>query len=172
MAAVLGFFIISLDVTAVNVALPAIGSDLHGRMTDLQWIVDGYTLPFAALLLSAGASVAIAADPVVGGALTSGASWQLIFFVNLPLGLAVLALLTRAHRSVPRRTPLDPAGQLIATVALAALRHAPGVTVREICGNSVGFPTGRGETSRVEDREILGGGSLRHDLHDGFADGR
>ncbi len=53
-AAMLGFFVVTLDVVIVNVALPAIGRDLGGGMTGLQWIVDGYTLMFAALLLSAG----------------------------------------------------------------------------------------------------------------------
>jgi MFS transporter, DHA2 family, methylenomycin A resistance protein len=54
-AALLGFFMISLDATAVNVALPAIGRTLGGTTAGLQWVVDGYTLPFAALLISAGA---------------------------------------------------------------------------------------------------------------------
>jgi predicted MFS family arabinose efflux permease len=54
-AALLGFFMISLDATAVNVALPAIGRTLGGTTAGLQWTVDGYTLPFAALLISAGA---------------------------------------------------------------------------------------------------------------------
>ncbi len=54
-AALLGFFVITLDAVVVNVALPSIRSDLGGGMTGLQWVVDGYTLMFAALLLSAGA---------------------------------------------------------------------------------------------------------------------
>ena len=45
---------ICLDATAVNVALPAIGHSLHGATDGLQWVVDGYTVPFAALLISAG----------------------------------------------------------------------------------------------------------------------
>jgi DHA2 family methylenomycin A resistance protein-like MFS transporter len=54
-AAVLGFFVITLDAVVVNVALPSIRDDLGGGMTGLQWVVDGYTLMFAALLLSSGA---------------------------------------------------------------------------------------------------------------------
>jgi DHA2 family methylenomycin A resistance protein-like MFS transporter len=54
-AAMLGFFMISLDATAVNVALTSIGRSLHEATAGLQWVVDGYTLPFAALLVSAGA---------------------------------------------------------------------------------------------------------------------
>src|SRR5947208_6247011 len=53
-AALLGFFVITLDAVIVNVALPSIRSDLGGGVTGLQWVVDGYTLMFAALLLSAG----------------------------------------------------------------------------------------------------------------------
>ncbi len=52
--ALLGFFVITLDAVIVNVALPAIGRELGGGMAGLQWVVDGYTLMFAALLLSAG----------------------------------------------------------------------------------------------------------------------
>jgi DHA2 family methylenomycin A resistance protein-like MFS transporter len=53
-AAVLGFFVITLDAVVVNVALPSIRDDLGGGMTGLQWVVDGYTLLFGALVLSAG----------------------------------------------------------------------------------------------------------------------
>ncbi len=53
-AAVLGFFMVTLDAVVVNVALPSIRADLGGGITGLQWVVDGYTLMFAALLLSAG----------------------------------------------------------------------------------------------------------------------
>src|SRR5438445_4345083 len=54
-AAVLGFFVITLDAVVVNVALPSIRRDFGGGMSGLQWVVDGYTLMFAALLLWAGA---------------------------------------------------------------------------------------------------------------------
>ena len=53
-AAVLGFFMITLDAVVVNVALPSIRAGLGGGVTGLQWVVAGYTLMFAALLLSAG----------------------------------------------------------------------------------------------------------------------
>lgn len=53
-AAVLGFFVVTLDAVVVNVALPAIRGALGGGITGLQWVVDGYTLMFAALLLSSG----------------------------------------------------------------------------------------------------------------------
>jgi len=53
-AALLGFFVVTLDAVIVNVALPDIRRELAGGMSGLQWVVDGYTLMFAALLLSAG----------------------------------------------------------------------------------------------------------------------
>src|SRR5204863_179056 len=52
-AAVLGFFVITLDAVVVNVALPAIRREFGGGIAGLQWGVDGYTLMFAALLLAA-----------------------------------------------------------------------------------------------------------------------
>src|SRR5215211_4768353 len=54
-AAVLGFFVITLDAVVVNVALPSIRRDFGAGITGLQWVVDGYTLMFAALLLWSGA---------------------------------------------------------------------------------------------------------------------
>ncbi|WP_328869269.1 MFS transporter [Streptomyces sp. NBC_00287] len=54
-AVLLGFFTIMVDAMIVNVALPSIGDGFGSGMTGLQWVVDGYTLTFAAFLLSAGA---------------------------------------------------------------------------------------------------------------------
>lgn len=50
----LGFFLITLDILIVNLALPPIGRELDGGTTGQQWVIDGYTLTFAALLLFAG----------------------------------------------------------------------------------------------------------------------
>ena len=51
------FAVIQLDVTIVNVSLSRISEDLGATVTELQWVVDAYTLGFAALLLSAGVVV-------------------------------------------------------------------------------------------------------------------
>lgn len=51
----IGFVMAMLDVTVVNVAIPSIALQFAVPLTDLVWIVDGYTLTFAALLLVAGA---------------------------------------------------------------------------------------------------------------------
>jgi EmrB/QacA subfamily drug resistance transporter len=48
-------FLVNLDTTLVNVALPALVRELHATTTQLQWVVDAYNLVFAALLLTFGA---------------------------------------------------------------------------------------------------------------------
>src|SRR5438270_14074718 len=50
-----GYFLVLLDVTIVNVALPRIGSGLHAGVSGLQWVVDGYALALASLMLPGGA---------------------------------------------------------------------------------------------------------------------
>ncbi len=50
-----GYFMVILDVTAVNVAVPVIGRELSASLTAVQWVTNGYTLTFAALLLTGGA---------------------------------------------------------------------------------------------------------------------
>src|SRR5947209_10763044 len=50
----LAAFAINLDTTIVNVALPDLARQLGATTRDLQWIVDGYNLAFAALVLTAG----------------------------------------------------------------------------------------------------------------------
>src|SRR6266496_3363613 len=47
-------FMLLLDITIVNVALPSIQRSLHADFHDLQWVVDAYALTLAALLLTAG----------------------------------------------------------------------------------------------------------------------
>jgi len=48
-------FMIMLDTNIVAVALPAIARDLHGEFVDVEWVVSAYILPFASLLMPAGA---------------------------------------------------------------------------------------------------------------------
>src|SRR5246127_610739 len=47
-------FLVNLDTTMVNVALPAMVRELHATTSQLQWVVDAYNLVFAALLLTSG----------------------------------------------------------------------------------------------------------------------
>jgi EmrB/QacA subfamily drug resistance transporter len=69
--------------------------------------------------------VSMALGPVVGGALV-GLSWRAIFLVNIPVGLAAIALTARfvpeSHAPRPRR--IDPVGQLLIVVTLASLTYA------------------------------------------------
>src|SRR3954470_14192405 len=53
-AVLIGVFMLLLDITVVNVALPAIQKDLGASFTDLQWVIDAYALTLAALLLVSG----------------------------------------------------------------------------------------------------------------------
>jgi EmrB/QacA subfamily drug resistance transporter len=52
----LSLFIVGVDNTIVNVALPTIGRGLNASVSGLQWIVDGYTMVLASLVMSAGAA--------------------------------------------------------------------------------------------------------------------
>jgi EmrB/QacA subfamily drug resistance transporter len=161
-------FMLLLDITIVNVALPAIERDLHSNFSDLQWVIDAYALTLAALLLTGGSladlfgrrrifvigiviftiasalcalagtplvlnlaralqgiggafmfatslallasafqgrdrgtafgvwgattGASVAVGPLVGGVLTDGIGWQAIFLVNLPIGIAAIAM--------------------------------------------------------------------------------
>lgn len=71
-----GMFLVQLDVTVVNVALPHIGASLHTGLPGMQWVVDSYTVVLAACLLAAGVvgdrwghrNVAVAGLALFGGA--------------------------------------------------------------------------------------------------------
>ncbi|WP_422935473.1 MFS transporter [Sinomonas sp. P47F7] len=193
----LGFFLITLDILIVNVSLTRIRNELGGGTSGQQWVIDGYTLAFASLLLFAGnlsdrigakrafgsgialfllASIACAAAPTLGiliasravqgaaaaimlpasmalireafpdarrrthalgiwavGGAVAGAvgpllggllttwDWRLVFAINLPVCIAMLALLTKVARSPMRPTPFDWAGQIASVIALTAL---------------------------------------------------
>ena len=79
-ALLLAAFLVNLDTTLVNVALPALVRELHATTTQLQWVVDSYNLVFAALLLTFGSlsdrfgrkGMLLAGLAVVGGASLAG----------------------------------------------------------------------------------------------------
>ncbi len=52
----LGWFIVIVDATIVNVALPSMAGDLRASVSGLQWVLDGYTVTFAGLLLAGGSA--------------------------------------------------------------------------------------------------------------------
>jgi MFS transporter, DHA2 family, methylenomycin A resistance protein len=118
-AALLGFFVVTLDAVIVNVALPAIRRELAGGMSGLQWVVDGYTLMFAALLLSAGslsdrlgARRAFGAGMVVfvlaSAACGLAATLPALVAARLVQGAAAAALMPASMALVSRAYP-DPA---------------------------------------------------------------
>jgi EmrB/QacA subfamily drug resistance transporter len=171
LAVCLATFMLLLDITIVNVALPDISADLGASFSDVQWVIDAYALTLAALLLTAGSladlfgrrlvfalglvsftvasllcavapsatalilargaqgiggaamfatslallaqefrgpergtafglwgattGAAVAIGPLVGGALTDALGWPSIFYLNVPIGAATLAITLR-----------------------------------------------------------------------------
>ena len=67
----LSVLLVVVDNTIVNVALPTISRDLHASTSALQWVVDGYTLSFAGLLLLGGVERSATAS-AGGGSCSSG----------------------------------------------------------------------------------------------------
>jgi EmrB/QacA subfamily drug resistance transporter len=193
-------FMLLLDITVVNTALPSIAKDLHASFDDLQWVIDAYTLTLAAVVLNAGSladrlgrraafaaglaifslsslaaglapdatflnvaravqgiggaamfavslamlaqefapgrergtamgvygatiGVSVAIGPLVGGAITSGLGWRWVFFLNVPIGAAALAVTFARLRESrdPNATRIDWLGQATLSGALLAL---------------------------------------------------
>jgi EmrB/QacA subfamily drug resistance transporter len=193
-------FMLLLDITVVNTALPAIEADLGASFTELQWVIDAYTLSLAALVLTAGVladrlgrrrvfaaglaiftlaslgaglatdptflniaraiqgiggaimfavslaliaqefsagrergtamgvygatiGVAVATGPLVGGALTDSLGWESIFFLNVPIGIAAVAITyTKLRESRdPNASRIDWAGLVTFSTSLFLL---------------------------------------------------
>jgi EmrB/QacA subfamily drug resistance transporter len=78
--------------------------------------------------------LAVAVGPLVGGAVVEGASWQWIFWLNVPIGLAALPLaMTKLKESRGSATRLDVPGVLLASVGLF------GVVLGLVRGNDHGW---------------------------------
>ncbi|MEO6495919.1 MAG: MFS transporter [Solirubrobacteraceae bacterium] len=195
-------FMLLIDITIVNVALPDIARDLGSSFTDLQWVVDAYALSLASLLLTAGSladlfgrrrvfvlglgmftaasllcglattpdflnlaraaqgiggaamfatalallaqafvgrergtafgiwgatiGAAVAIGPLVGGFLVEHVSWQSIFLINLPIGIAAIlvALAKVSESSDPEHGGIDWAGLITFSGGLFLLVYA------------------------------------------------
>jgi MFS transporter, DHA2 family, methylenomycin A resistance protein len=133
-----GYFMVILDVTIVNVAAPAIGRELNASLTDLQWIVDGYTVAFAGLLLLGGAlgdrwgnrrifclGVALFTVSSLGCAVAANALALTVFRLVEGCGAALLvpgslALLQQVYRSPSARARAFGLWGAIAGVAATA----------------------------------------------------
>lgn len=195
-----GYFMVILDVTIINVAVPVVGRDLSASLTGIQWITDGYTLVFAGFLMTGGAlgdrlgnrrvfcsgvvvftaasaacafapsaaflvgarlveglgaalivpgslallqeaypvpaarsrafglwgsmaGIAASAGPLLGGLLVSTVGWRWVFLINLPVGVACLALTSRHVAPSPRHADraLDWPAQCAVVAAVALL---------------------------------------------------
>jgi len=192
-------FMLLLDITIVNVALPSIQADLDASLSSLQWVVDAYALTLASFLLvfgslgdrlgrrrifaigfglftiasllcglSSDATVlnlfrglqgvgaaamfatalaliaqefegreranaigiwgatvggAVAIGPLVGGLVTDGLGWEWIFFINVPIGIAAIALteLKLENVSATDAQPIDWAGLVTFSLSLFGL---------------------------------------------------
>ena len=88
-------FMLLLDITVVNVALPSIQRSLHASFQDLQWVVNAYALTLAAFLLTAGAM----AD-VVGRKLVFTAGLVVFTGALVVCGLASTSLMLNLARGV------------------------------------------------------------------------
>src|SRR5919205_2929863 len=88
-------FMLLLDITVVNTALPAIEDDLGASFTDLQWVIDAYTLSLAALVLTAGSL----ADRI-GRRRVFAAGLAIFAVASLAAGLAPDATFLNVSRAV------------------------------------------------------------------------
>ena len=202
-AVVIATFMLLLDITVVNTALPKLEKSLGASFTDLQWVIDVYSLALATVVLTAGSladrfgrkrsflaglfvfsaaslacalapsagfligaravqgiggaimfalslalvaqefpsgrergtamgiygatiGVAVAAGPLIGGALTQSLGWESVFYLNVPIGIAALAITAAkvAESRDPNATRADWPGVATFSAALFMLVFA------------------------------------------------
>jgi EmrB/QacA subfamily drug resistance transporter len=114
----LSLMVIGIDNTVLNVAIPSLISDLGATTSQLQWIVDGYTLVFAGLLLTAGSvgdrfgrkgalAVGLAIFTVGSAASALAGSATTLVFTRATMGVGA-ALIMPATLSLLTNIFLDP----------------------------------------------------------------
>jgi EmrB/QacA subfamily drug resistance transporter len=133
LAVSVGTFMLLLDITVVNTALPSIEKDLSASFTDVQWVIDAYTLSLAALVLTAGSladRLGRRAVFAVGLGIFSAAS--------LAAGLAPDATFLNISRAMQG---IGGAAMFAVSLALVAQEFAPGrerATAMGIYGATIG----------------------------------
>lgn len=110
----LGYFMVLLDLTIVNVALPAIGQVFGGGIAGLQWVLNAYTLVFASLLLGAG----VLADQFGSRRIFI---WGLILFV---ISSALSAFAPSLLVLIALRALLGIGAALITPASMALISHS------------------------------------------------
>jgi EmrB/QacA subfamily drug resistance transporter len=110
----IGTFMLLLDITIVNVALPAIQDDLDASFSDLQWVVDAYALMLASVLLVSG-SVA----DIIGRRRVFVTGLILFSLASLACGLATTPTMLTLARAVQ-----GIGGAMLFATSLALLAHA------------------------------------------------
>ena len=136
-ALLLAAFLVNLDTTLVNVALPALTRELHATTTQLQWVVDAYNLVFAALLLTFGslsdrfgrkgmllAGLAVVGAASLAGGFTTSAAQLIAARAVMGLGAAMtfpatLSLLTNVFTERRERARAIGLWGAVAGVAIA-----------------------------------------------------
>ncbi|MFI1282867.1 MFS transporter [Streptomyces sp. NPDC020858] len=228
-------FMAALDNLVVTTALPAIREDLGGRLEDLEWTVNAYTLTFAVLLMfgaalgdrfgrrrlfiagltvftgasaaaalspgidaliaaravqgvgaavmmpltltlltaavpaarrgmalgifSAVGGIAVASGPLIGGSLTEHISWQWIFWLNVPIGLALIPLARlRLAESTAPGARLDLPGTLLISGGLFGIVYAL------VNANAEGWTSAPVLTGLIVGAALVGG-FIHHGFH-------
>ncbi|MBO0769779.1 MAG: MFS transporter, partial [Solirubrobacterales bacterium] len=138
-----GVFMLLLDITIVNVALPQIEQAFKASLSDLQWVIDAYALTLAALLLTAGSIADLAGRRVVfaAGIVIFTAGSVLCGVAQSPLMLS----LSRGFQGI--------GGAIMFATALALLAQAFPPKERHIAFAVFGAVTGIG----VAVGPVLGG---------------
>jgi len=108
-----GLLVIVLDNSILNVALPTIQKDLDATSSDLQWIVDSYTLVFAGLLLTAGA---------LGDKFGRRGALQ-VGFVLFGIGSVASAMATTSGQLIATRAFMGIGGALIMPATLSIITN-------------------------------------------------
>lgn len=144
--ACLGFGVVVLDTTVVNVALPDVDSDLDAGVNGLQWVVDAYTLAFAALVLIAGAlsdrigatrafiggmAVFVASSAICGLA----PNLDLLIVARVVQGLAAAVMLPSSLALVSTAYP-EPAAQRRA-ISIWTASGAAAITAGPVVGGAL-----------------------------------